>query len=75
MKCFITDPPQEGKFVAFYSDGSGAGLFAVTEDGMIDSDGDIHHLDDLQESYTSWLPVDDNYPYWFEIQAKEAYPV
>jgi hypothetical protein len=71
MNSIFTDKPT-GNFIALYADGSGAGLFCVTDSGdVLDADGDYVCssslvAEDLAESgYSDWLPLPDDYKFWF----------
>lgn len=55
----------EGKFVAFFNDGSGATVFFKTDNGLFDAEGNGHDEADL-DSYIFWMPVDEKYKLWFE---------
>jgi len=67
MKLIAIDPPKEGKFIAFFGDGSGAGLFMCVDGGIIDHEGD--DIDDdylLNAGYCQWMPLPDDFKLWFE---------
>ena len=73
MHSFIANPPTKGKFVAFYDDGSGCRLFKFDLEYkfsfIIDTDGEacFDSIEDMVEAgYGFWLPIDDNFKYWFE---------
>ena len=63
MKCLYSDSiPKDTKFVAIYSDGSGAALFVITKDGdLLNHDGEK-----LDVSPQSWLP-EAGYLYWIAL--------
>lgn len=79
IKSIITDPPVDCNFVAIYSDGSGAQLYcwdAVTGT-LYDAEGNIHIGQDdylewlLDSGYMWWLPLPDDFPFWWIQQAVE----
>ena len=60
--------PESGRrFIALYSDGSGARMFYRYDDGMIDQDGDDEYIDDIDNgSYFYWSYLPDNFKMWCE---------
>ena len=72
MKYFHEEYPQEGRFAAFFTDGSGARLFITLDtsnDGKYkDEDGDYLPDDfDFEDAgFISWMPIPDNFKLWFE---------
>ena len=75
METFYSKKPK-GKFVALFSDGSGAGLFWRLDDdenGMpviCDHDGDQIPEPEtflIDSGYSHWLPLPDDYKFWFEL--------
>jgi len=73
MYTFYTDAPK-GKFIALFSDGSGGNLFwrLDDQDGLsvyCDADGEIVPDPEtyfFDAGYSHWLPIDENYEFWFE---------
>ena len=71
--------PNGTTFVALYSDGSGAALFMITDDGELCSsnDGPLNimtpdtHL--LDSGFLYWMPLPDTFKLWFET-AEEKRP-
>jgi hypothetical protein len=69
MKYFHEEYPQEGRFAAFFTDGSGASLFMVIEMAYyVDSNGDYYPNDfDFEGAgYIGWMPLPDNFKLWYE---------
>ena len=75
MNTFYTEKPT-GKFVALFSDGSGAGLFWRLDDDenglpvYCDHDGDLvpepeTYFEDA--GYSHWLALPDDFKLWFEV--------
>ena len=72
LKCLITDPPlKQTNFIAFYSDGSGAGIFCWDGGKIKDAEGVFvcrsseisgHFFD---AGYDRWLPLPDDFKFWF----------
>jgi hypothetical protein len=69
MKFIYDESPTVGKFVAFYGDGSGAGVFCKTANGeIINADG--HRINDeslLDQGYCQWMPLPDSFKLWYEF--------
>lgn len=72
LKCLLTTPPTGGKFIAFFNDGSGASLYYITKNGnMLDTDGcdqEINASDLIDNNYSQWAQLPDDFKYWFEIE-------
>ena len=68
MKYFHIEQPKTGqKFVAFYSDGGGAYILKkVGDEKYIDAEGDEMGQENIEEHSTSWLPLPDNFTFWYE---------
>lgn len=75
MNTFFTHPRPEGKFIALYSDGSGAELFWAVdgEDGLpayVDREGDLIPEPEtyfIDAGFSHWLPLPDDFKFWFEV--------
>lgn len=73
LKSIYTDKP-EGKFVAFFSDGSGASLFWAIdgEDGLpdyLDSEGDLIPCPEtylIDAGYNHWMQLPNEFKFFFE---------
>ncbi len=73
LKTLYSEKPT-GKFVAIYSDGSGADLFWAIdgEDGLpayIDAEGDLVPDPEtylIDAGYCNWFPLPDNFEFFFE---------
>lgn len=73
LNSFYADKP-EGKFVALFSDGSGARLYyrLDDEDGLpvyCDSEGDLVTEPEtyfIDAGYSNWMPLPDSFRLWFE---------
>lgn len=69
----FSETPESGrKFIAIYSDGSGAAMFFAFEDGVIDSDGDEYYgwnPDDAQ--YDLWAYLPDTVQFWCEVRSED----
>lgn len=75
MKTFYTSNPT-GKFVALFSDGSGASLFWRLDDDAdglpvyCDTDGDIISEPEtyfIDAGYNNWIDLPDDFKFWFEV--------
>ena len=74
MNYFIHEKPTS-KFVAFYSDGSGANLFWRLDDDVdgfpvyCNAEGDFIEKPETyfeDAGYYAWLPLPDDFEFWFE---------
>ena len=72
MKFIYDEPPTVGKFVAFYGDGSGAGVFEKTDSNecynIRNADGEFinsHSL--MDQGYCQWMPLPDSFKLWYEF--------
>lgn len=77
MKTFYTDMP-EGKFIALFSDGSGAGLFWRLDDSpdglpvYCDHEGDLIPCPETyftDAGYNNWIELPNDFAFWFERSA------
>lgn len=68
MKFIYDQPPAVGKFVAFYGDGSGAGVFCKTDNGeIINAYGYLITYESLlDQGYCKWMPLPDSFKFWYE---------
>lgn len=69
---FAVRPEPGRKFIALYSDGSGAAMFFAFDGGVIDSDGDEYYdwnPDDHQ--YDRWAYLPDRLEFWCEIRSED----
>ena len=71
LKNLATEAPS-GNFIAFFSDGSGAELFCVCDDGsVVASEGctvcevAIVQEDLMDRGYLHWMPLPDDFEFWF----------
>ncbi len=64
---YLHESTPTNNFVAFYADGSGAGVFTITEGIVYDSDGDgMGGIDWLIESgYNSYMDLPDDFEFWW----------
>ena len=73
IKFFHIEEPEAGRFVAFYSDGSGAKLFLKCDNGLIDVDGEEYgEYYDFQDSFSTWIQLPDDFEFWFELERDEV---
>ena len=68
MKYFHIEQPKIGqKFVSIYSDGGGAYLLKkIGDEEYIDAEGDEMGQENIEEHFTSWLPLPDDFKFWYE---------
>ena len=72
MSWLFGEPPERGRFVALYDDGSGASLFVWGDDGhLFDAEGDDHGVMD-GEDLKDWL-YESGHWYWTALP--EGYAV
>ena len=76
LRLITNDDPPKGKFVAFWSDGSGAKLFHLTRSGLIKSNGDFCEEDDfvgvfLNRGYVWWMPLPDSFKLFYELTGED----
>lgn len=70
----ITEKPESGKrVVALYNDGSGAVLFFVHDDGVMDSDGD-EYAGLSPDSFDLWAYLPDGFELHFEGHVEHPTP-
>lgn len=67
IKYFHIEKPTQGKFVAFYSDGSGANMFLVVDGGYLSTEGEDYY-DENFDSFSTWIQLPDDFGFWFEYQ-------
>lgn len=68
----IVDPPNEGKFLAFFNDGSGANLFFIDDSGDIyDCQLEPREREYLESCYNLWIKMPDDFEYFFEVRQKQ----
>lgn len=81
MSWLFGEPPERGRFVALYDDGSGAALFLWGDDGyLLDADGDDHGVmngeeleDFLYESgHWCWSALPEGYAVGFGVTTTTA---
>lgn len=65
----VERPTPGMRIVAIYSDGSGARLFLVSDDGLIDSNGDEIGFDYLDEDYSIWADLGAAQKLWCEVRS------
>lgn len=71
LKFLYTDKPN-GKFVAFYGDGSGAAVFMTHDAGYLTAEGeDVSHDDLMGQGFCQWQPLPDNFELWFESREED----
>ena len=70
LNCMKTTPPKEGKFCALFNDGSGARLFNIVGEEIIEADGEAMHisvaLDYLQDRFSHWYSLPDSFKLFYE---------
>lgn len=70
-KPLVDNPPPAGcKFVALYSDGSGARMFWRHDDGYIDCEGDEREA--LSDSYSLWTELPKGMTFWCENRSEDC---
>lgn len=62
-------PRAGSRIIAVYPDGSGARMFAVTDSGLICSDGDGWGLEHLEEHFCMWTYLPDDTEFWCELRS------
>lgn len=63
----VTSRPPVGRFVALFSDGSGANLFFHADGGdLYDANMEPDSWDDLEGNYSLWAVLPDNFKLWGE---------
>lgn len=65
--------PNGTKFIAIYGDGSGAGLFVITDDGDLwdgegEKIGNAPYQDLMDRGYNYWMQLPSGFKLWFERQ-------
>lgn len=70
----ITTKPESGKrIIALYNDGSGAALFLVHDDGVLDQDGD-EYASVSPDHFEKWAYLPDDFELHFE-GVEDEYPL
>lgn len=73
LACLVDqDLPLAGrKIVALNEDGSGAMMFWVHDDGLIEAEGDECAFSWLQETFVWWAYIPDSVTFWCENRAED----
>lgn len=70
IKSLYTNPPKAGKFIALFSDGSGAGLFVLCDNGnVLNAEGacEYENIEEITHNYSAWIDISgEQFEYFFE---------